>query len=151
MLRRWEGRRKSRTMSEVSGSLTPGTLCQTLWRPRQKEKNEPFSLKGPKLSIFNFSFFSEFFFGSLLPNIFFPSKKLCVILLYSKSLFCESTLKITKKLRGRSKWPSKKNPGKSMIYSSCILETGKCWRAHCSSVSYWLIFCIQNLSANRSL
>ena len=30
-----------------------------------------------------------------------------------------------------------KNPGNSIICSSCIMETGKCWQAHCSPIGWY--------------
>ena len=38
-------------------------------------------------------------------------------------------------------WLTLKNPCNSVIYSSCILEIGKCWQAHSSPVGWYKLNC----------
>ena len=36
-------------------------------------------------------------------------------------------------------WLTLKNPCNSIIYSSCILETGKFWQTHCSPIGWYFV------------
>ena len=73
------------------------------------------------------------------PNTILPPK----IFVHKNSLFFVIFI-------GLIYYPVLKSPVISIICSGCILETGKCWQVLRSSLlSYWLIFLIHKLSANR--